>query len=307
MTAHSEMAPTGTDGPVAAEGDIRGPGAFTAILDTLTRRLAGGVDADVRSLAWRLWFTPWQMPPSPRVLAREQEWLRPTTPTTFRTPVGDLSGYTAGTGPTVLLLHGWGDHAARMGAFVEPLTRRGLRVIAFDLPAHGSSPGRTTDLYEVGTALDSVLGEEPAVGAVAHSMGGQALLRALATRDHELRTAALLAPAVRLESALRRFIELFELPEELGRALSEDFEAHFGPDVWEETDARRHAARVSIPVLLASDDEDEQVPLEDTEQLAAALPDVTWLRTSWLGHTRILRDDGVIAEVSEAIAEHALG
>src|SRR3712207_4154199 len=282
MTTHMELAPTGTDGlPHAAdEPDIRGPGAFTAVLDTLKRRLSGPVDADVRSLAWRLWFTPWQIPPSPRVVAREEEWLRPTTTTVFRTPVGDLPGYAAGTGPTVLLLHGCGDHAARMGAFVDPLTRRGLRVLAFDLPAHGSSPGRTTDLYQVGTALETVLADEPVVAAVAHSLGAQALLRTLATNDHELRAAALPAPAVRLESALSRFLELFELPDELGRALAEDFEAHFGPDVWEETAAHRHAARLGIPVLLASDDQDDQVPPEDTELLAAALPNVRWLRTS---------------------------
>ena len=309
MTTDIGFAPTGRadEQHAPAEEDSRGPGAFTAILDALNRRLPGGVDAEVRSLAWRLWFTPWQIPASPRVVAREAAWLRTTTSTVFRTPVGDLAGYHAGSGPTVLLIHGWGDHAARMGAFVEPLTRRGMRVVAFDLPAHGSSPGRTTDLFEVQTALESVLREEPVVAAVAHSMGGQALLRSLAGGDHSIRTAALLAPAVRLESALRRFIELFALPDEVARALSEDFVTHFGHDVWEATDAHRHAARVRIPVLLASDDQDEQVPLEDTELLAGALPNVTWLRTSWLSHTRILHDDGVVAEVSEAVAEHALG
>jgi pimeloyl-ACP methyl ester carboxylesterase len=265
------------------------------------------VDSEVRSLVWRLWFTPWQIPPSPRVVAREAAWLRSATPRTFRTPVGDLSGYAAGDGPTVLLLHGWGDHAARMGAFIEPLIRRGMRVIAFDLPAHGSSPGRTADLYQVGSALDAVLRDEPVVAAVAHSMGGQALLRALASGEHDLRTAALLAPAVRLQSALRRFVELFELPAEVGRALGEDIESHFGADVWDATDSGRHAARVTIPVLLATDDQDEQVPPEDTRRLAGALPNVSWLRTSWLSHTRILHDDGVVAEVSEAVAEHALG
>ena len=304
----SGLAPTGTEGAqrLPAEEDMKGPGAFTAILDTLTRELRGGVDAEVRSLAWRLWFTPWQMPPSPRVVAREAEWLAGTTPQLFRTPVGDLPGYAAGTGPTVLLLHGWGDHAARMGAFVEPLTRRGMRVVAFDFPAHGGSPGRTTDLFQIGTALESVLSEEPVVAAVAHSMGAQALLRTLAGGDHGLRTAALVAPSVRLESSLRRFLEIFDLPAELGRALAEDFEAHFGSDVWEQTGSHRHAPHVPIPVLLATDDQDEQIPPEDTELLAHALPNVRWLRTSWLSHTRILHDDGVVAEVSEAVAEHAL-
>src|SRR5205823_2922525 len=37
-----------------------------------------------------------------------------------------------GAGPTVLLVHGWEGRGSQLGAFVEPLVRAGLSVVAFD-------------------------------------------------------------------------------------------------------------------------------------------------------------------------------
>src|SRR5262245_33438522 len=49
-------------------------------------------------------------------------------------------------GPTVVLLHGWGSHAARFATFVAPLRAAGFGVIGIDAPAHGTSPGQFSDL-----------------------------------------------------------------------------------------------------------------------------------------------------------------
>jgi len=49
-------------------------------------------------------------------------------------------------GPAVVLLHGWGSHAARFADFVAPLHAAGFSVIGIDAPAHGTSPGRFSDL-----------------------------------------------------------------------------------------------------------------------------------------------------------------
>ncbi|MFW6193451.1 MAG: alpha/beta hydrolase [Gemmatimonadota bacterium] len=56
-------------------------------------------------------------------------------------------------GPTVLLVHGWSSHTGHMTGFVDPLLRRGFRVVAFDGPAHGRSPGARTDIFELRPTL----------------------------------------------------------------------------------------------------------------------------------------------------------
>src|SRR5689334_4455814 len=45
---------------------------------------------------------------------------------------------------TVLLVHGWAGRGAQLGSLVAPLVNAGRRVVTWDAPAHGDSPGRTT-------------------------------------------------------------------------------------------------------------------------------------------------------------------
>ena len=91
-------------------------------------------------LAARLWFTPWHVDLSERAAAREAAWLEGTE--SFDVPAAGmrLCGFTAGHGPAVLLVHGWGERASAIGVFIRPLTERGFRVIGVDLPGHGRSP-----------------------------------------------------------------------------------------------------------------------------------------------------------------------
>ena len=58
---------------------------------------------------------------------------------------------------TVLLVHGWISHAARMAEVIRELHARGLRVLAFDAPAHGRSRGTQADLQAFRSALAAVL------------------------------------------------------------------------------------------------------------------------------------------------------
>jgi pimeloyl-ACP methyl ester carboxylesterase len=57
-------------------------------------------------------------------------------------------------------------------------------------------------------------------------------------------------------------------------------------------------ANTSIPVLIAHDEDDLEVPFSHARQLRAVAPTATHLNTRGLGHRKILRDprliDGVI-------------
>ena len=89
-------------------------------------------------------------------------------------------------GPTVVLLHGWGSHAARFGSFIAPLRAAGFSVIGIDAPAHGTSPGRFSDLPRFRDSLAEVLrAHDPIYAVIGHSLGGGAVLTVLAeTADH---------------------------------------------------------------------------------------------------------------------------
>ena len=74
-------------------------------------------------------------------------------------------------GPTVVLIHGWGSHAARFGSFIAPLRAAGFSVIGIDAPAHGESPGRLSDLPRFRDSLAAVLrAHDPIYAVIGHSL-----------------------------------------------------------------------------------------------------------------------------------------
>ena len=81
-----------------------------------------------------------------------------------------------GTGPrTVVILHGWGSHAARFSPLAQALVSAGWRVLAIDAPGHGHSRGRNSSLPQFITALDAVVRElGPVQALIGHSLGALA-------------------------------------------------------------------------------------------------------------------------------------
>lgn len=261
-------------------------------------KLAGPVAA-------RLWFTPWRVPVGERAAARQAEWLGPTEPVSFEVGGRRIAGYSAGSGPAVVLVHGWGERGASLGAFVAPFAAAGYRVVGIDLPAHGATGGSRTDGFEIAAAIRGVcdsIGEVSAL--VAHSMGATTSL--LAARDGaRVGALVLLAPSGRLDHALATFQSMFSLPAAAVSGLKDTIERRYGADVWDRLSAREFAADVDVPALIVHDRDDEQVAFRDTEALHAAWPGSRLMTTQGLGHGRILRDVEVVGTALSFVTEVA--
>lgn len=265
--------------------------------------LLGRVSARLtRRVVLRLWFTPWPTPTSTTAQQREARWLATTSPLRIDVDGRRIAGFQAGMGPTVLLVHGWGDYGARLGAFVAPLVVAGYRVVGVDLPSHGASGRGSTDIPSQAAALVQVGRELGGVHAViAHSMGGATTLVA---QQGGLGADALvlLAPAVRLAHAMRRFGQMFGLPQRAVQGLRDGIEARFGKTVWEDYAADLIAADLDVPALIVHDTADRQIDFADAALLARAWPTAQLAVTHGLGHQRLIRDPGVVARAAEFIS-----
>jgi pimeloyl-ACP methyl ester carboxylesterase len=196
--------------------------------------------------------------------------------------------------PAVLLVHGWGGHAAQMRGFVRPLAARGYRVIAYDQPAHGVSDGRLTGLPDFGDALASVAdhyGDPRAV--IGHSLGATAAAFALARRAVRLEKMVLISPPSDLVGYSRRFARWHWMPERLRRAMQNAIEERYGLR-WDELELARLTPRLAARALVIHDRDDRQVPLRQGAAFAQHWPGAKLMTTQGLGHARILRDDAVI-------------
>jgi pimeloyl-ACP methyl ester carboxylesterase len=210
-------------------------------------------------------------------------------------------------GPTVYLLHGWGGHRAQFGAFVEPLTAAGFRVVALDTPSHGDAgpgsfgPNRSliTEFTAALAAAVRVFG--PAHAVIAHSLGGGSA--ALAVLDGlPAGRLVLISPMTDPNEFMRGFAAMLGFGDRIRVGLTRRLEQRSGrsmSDFDAVGRARDVTDRALPPMLVIHDQQDRQIPYSMGKAIAAAWQGAELLGTRGLGHNRILRDPQVIRSAIE--------
>lgn len=246
------------------------------------------------SLLEKIWFTPWTVGTTRP---------RPDGAHAFDVHVRDaiLSGWDVGDGPTILLVHGWGGRSTDLALMATRLVEAGYRAVAVDLPAHGSSPGTTTDLFELRDAVVATAAAAgPLAGIVAHSLGSVAALLAVAD-GLAVERLAVLAPPAALDTAVRRQVRRLGIGRAGEARLRARVEQRYGPDVWRRLDAIDTGPRVASDALVVHDVDDREVPVGEGVRVARALGTEAVLTTG-LGHGRILADEDVATRVVHHLA-----
>ncbi|MES2817716.1 MAG: alpha/beta fold hydrolase [Pseudomonadota bacterium] len=246
----------------------------------------------VASRMRRAFMTPRDLPP--------RDWELPLLARSERVTLRfGLSALRWGSGPAVLLLHGWEGRPTQFAALIEALVEAGYGVVALDGPAHGRSPGREANVVAFARALLEAASELPPLHAViGHSMGGASAL--LATQLG-LRTEALVSIAApsRLIGPLRRFARFMGLPAEAQVQFVRQVETHAGIPV-KQLDVARY--RLDMPGLVVHAEDDPMVPVEEAEVIHQAWFDSRLLRLPRGGHQRVLSDPLLIEAVLRLLA-----
>ena len=266
-----------------------------AVLDRVAPALAA-------RWAERIWFTT----PRPAGAARAVP-VPGGRPFTVSAGGVRIEGQAWGTGPAVYLMHGWGGYAGQLAAFVPPLVQRGHRVIAFDAPSHGrSAPGaygpRSSSIPEFAAALGAVVDAHgPAHALIAHSMGGTAAAVALCDGLRAERI-ALLAPMASPASYAHQLADVLGFGDATHRRLIARVERRVRAPMRHFDVPELGRAVAMPPTLVVHDREDAYTPVADGAAIAAAWSSARLHTTSGLGHRRLLRDPGVVAEVVDFVA-----
>lgn len=212
-----------------------------------------------------------------------------------------VEAWSWGTGPVVLLAHGWGGVAADMAPLAGALQAAGYRAVLWDFPAHGRSAGKRTNLVEWLRTLRAVAAAVGPVHALAgHSFGGAAVALAMAEHEMDVRGAVLLAPAIGPVLFVEQFSGLIGLSAARTEGMMNHITRTIGRDP-ASLDARQAVAGLRVPALVVHDPADREVPWAHGQSIADAWPGSRLVRAEGLGHRRLLRDPQTIAAATEFI------
>lgn len=212
-----------------------------------------------------------------------------------------VAAWSWGTGPTVLLAHGWAGHAAQLAAFVEPLLAAGHRVVAFDAPGHGASEGDRASVLDFAEAIHALAARTgPLAAVVAHSLGAAAAAYAI-RQGLRVGRAVFLGPARDPSEWFERFLDRVGVDGDARPAMRATLEQrlHFH---WRDLDAATVGARAATELLVVHDHDDAAVAWTDGAAIAAGWAGGRFVATRGLGHHAILRDPHTVARVAAFIA-----
>ncbi|BCG23501.1 alpha/beta hydrolase [Pseudomonas tohonis] len=230
----------------------------------------------------------------------ELPWLERAERITLRF---GLSALRWGSGPTVLLMHGWEGRPTQFASLIDALVQAGYGVIALDAPAHGRSPGREANIVLFARALLEAAEDLPPLhGVIGHSMGGASAMLAiqLGLRPRALVTVA--APS-RILGMLRGFARFIGLPPRAGEQFIKRVEDHAGIPA-ADLDVQHY--RLDMPGLVAHAEDDPLVPAAEAGRIHEAWFDSQLLRLEGGGHQRVLADPRLVKAVLQLFDEVGL-
>jgi hypothetical protein len=231
---------------------------------------------------------------------REEAWAEGAERISIPSPHGDLAAWVWGDGPkTVLLVHGWAGRGLQLGAFVEPLVNAGYRVVAYDGPAHGESPGRRTNIFNLTEGLMAVADAVgPVSGVIAHSLGTTAVLLAASRFGFQPGRFVAVSPMANTRTMTGHYSWMTGFSPTVVEEMRARLERSIGFS-WNEIEPLNLASIFETETLVIHDHDDLELPASEGEAVASRIPMAGTFFTKGLGHRRILRSRTVVAAATE--------
>jgi pimeloyl-ACP methyl ester carboxylesterase len=252
--------------------------------------------------AFDLWFRTRRFPES----AAGKRFAREAQRETLLVEDLPVAVYSMGEGPIVLFIHGWSGRGSQVAAFAEPLVAAGYRVMAVDAPGHGETPGDRTNILECTAVLQKFSLQYGKVhAAITHSFGGMVLTYAMSNGMQVDRVVCISAPA-HVDYLLESFAQTLAIPEKVISDVHRRMDERFDDGFWETISTVVNVRGLDVPALVIHDGEDHNVPWQQGKIIANAWPGARFMKTSGLGHGRILRDAGVVSAAVDFISEQTV-
>jgi pimeloyl-ACP methyl ester carboxylesterase len=206
-----------------------------------------------------------------------------------------------GSGPTILLAHGWESNSARWRTFINVFRKKGYKIVALDAPGHGATSSDRFDAHSYGLAMKAVAERFEPAFIIGHSAGGMSVLYYLATfKPSFVRGGVVIAAPSSLRKILKNFYGIMQLSPRailgMDLAILEKF-----AQPTEAFDLFDFARNTEVSGLLLFDAGDQIADFSEGQQLAEVWKNSRFVGFEGLGHS--VNGKAVVEEVVGFVAE----
>ena len=215
--------------------------------------------------------------------------------------------YSWGDGPVVLVAHGWAGRATQFRKIIDALVKAGYKVVGFDGPAHGKSEGKSTSIVEFQQVHQQIFDKVGVpVAIIAHSFGGVAVLFS-AMKGLPVKKLVNIASPTIGDEVVKTYLRAINGSWAVGEDFKKYILTKYGKP-FDEFSGLHLIKNLPAPLelLLVHDEHDKDVSIDHAKALLQVYPSAKLYQTKGLGHTRILKDDEVIAHIVTFIKESRL-
>lgn len=250
-----------------------------------------------KKTSYKLFFKPFKYP----VKKDEIPTLKTATLSSLQYKNQHTQVYSWGDGSkTILCMHGWSGRALQFYKIINPLLKKGYRVVAFDAPGHFKSEGNHTTIIEYKELIVKLHDEYKFESVIAHSMGCAATL--LAVKDGlTFSKLALISPPVISDLIIKEYCYRIGANKSVGKYILNRIEREFGRPFHEFFPVHYLPLPNTPETIIIHDKDDRDVPFTNGEKLKSLIPEAQFVQTQKLGHTRIMRNDVVVKQISDFI------
>ncbi len=221
------------------------------------------------------------------------EPLKQARKSVYPSALGNIVCYEWGSGPKILLLHGWESHSGRWERLLPFLD--GYHVMAIDAPGHGQDSGIEFSAPKYAAFADAVSATFQPDFIIGHSMGGISLLYLLHHYPMpQLRKAVVMGAPSEMAAIVANFNDQLGLSKRARKVFDAYIEARYGflPSAFS---GAAFAKTITVETLVVHATDDDVVPVAEGERIAAALPNGHFLSVTGSGHR--LHDDALYADI----------
>ncbi|MFD2550214.1 alpha/beta fold hydrolase [Bizionia sediminis] len=225
-------------------------------------------------------------PRNGQITPKQSKFLKSAVSKTLFFEDYQINTYTwKGSGPTILLAHGWESNSGRWHFLIKDMQDLNYNIVALDAPAHGNSGSKRFNAILYANFMQVVSNHYHPDIVIGHSVGGMAAVYAQTKlKSANVKKMVLLGTPTKFEGVINRYYHMMGFSERTKQATNKHIETVFNVAPKNFSTAQ-FSKQLAIKSLIIHDNKDRVIPYADAIELHANLTNSTLITTSGFGHS----------------------